>query len=925
MNEYFAIITQNGYDLTATDVNLPHQYSGNIPIKIVKDIEKFSDYELIPFFVHSNFNYVDVVASNEAFPMEYNAETGIAILPYEAFKKRGYLFISLTLKENDGDKVIYTGTVMLDIRNSLNGENTIPTETVWVDAIVQFVNNYMNTNYEPKYNELFQNSQELQKDAENLHQTATSQQKSINQTLQETQELQESASQLVSNAEDLQETVGQQQTQIDDLVDDVTTKLENGDFNGKTILYGEGIPSKTLGDVGDAYINTLTEGLYPYYLFTKDEEDWVPRWSMRGVDGTDTLPILGTMFFPSDEETPTGYEDVEDYYIPSDIVRINGEKTLSETIDELVTNGTTQEQINNAVSNYVDQAIEDGSLANMTIEDDSITPEKTEFMDILKNSPVVTTLSGAGYNQQQTDYIDVDGIDTLYALVEGASTNKCGFNIQYFNSEKTSLSTEAFKGKEESRLIYYSLTDDRSIYMTQKFIIELTKPENTKYVRIIFTNFLDGTHTVQLFYNDSYNEYDEDDNYLIVRDKYNQDKLINDHSIDLLKTNFLTYKNPNLININKVGDTGYSTANDGSPFYQFGGIANNNFFLDYIDTSVHKDVYFRFANNTYANVKNFGRIACYDADKTWLYCDMTGDYVTYTMVRSAMGSTSDHSYITMDDGEQVNAVWVVKLTVPEEVKYIRIGALNSVANVLNLYKYIIVSYDDILNLTAIADRYEKVINEDFKKLVNDCLEDTTEAKTMVMIGDSLTNWGGGSDNGDGFLKIVHDKTGIITKNEGLAGATWQTADGQTQCGVTRVNTLINEEREYDLYCFLLGTNGGSPTDTGETSSDTSTMVGAIRYCLETLKAYDPTAQILVCLPPQRAEGNENQESVNNVIKTIAEYYSVETLDLYHGSGIVPNTKIANINYLSDGLHLNTNGQTVLGNILSAKIKYLLCI
>lgn len=586
----------------------------------------------------------------------------------------------------------------------------------------------------------------------------------------------------------------------------------------------------------------------------------------------------------------------------------------------------TSNEIKNQIKYAVDQAIEDGSLANMTIEDDSITPEKTEFMDILKNSPVVTTLSGAGYNQQQTDYIDVDGIDTLYALVEGASTNKCGFNIQYFNSEKTSLSTETFKGKEESRLIYYSLTDDRSIYMTQKFIIELTKPENTKYVRIIFTNFLDGTHTVQLFYNDSYNEYDEDDNYLIVRDKYNQDKLINDHSIDLLKTNFLTYKNPNLININKVGDTGYSTANDGSPFYQFGGIANNNFFLDYIDTSVHKDVYFRFANNTYANVKNFGRIACYDADKTWLYCDAaTGDYVTYTMVRSAMGSTSDHSYITMDDGEQVNTVWVVKLTVPEEVKYIRIGALNSVANVLSLYKYIIVSYDNILNLTAIADRYEKVINEDFKKLVNDCLEDTTEAKTMVMIGDSLTNWGGGSDNGDGFLKIVHDKTGIITKNEGLAGATWQTADGQTQCGVTRVNTLVSEERKYDLYCFLLGTNGGSPTDTGETSSDTSTMVGAIRYCLETLKAYDPTAQILVCLPPQRAEGNENQESVNNVIKTIAEYYSVETLDLYHSSGIVPNTKIANINYLSDGLHLNTNGQTVLGNILSAKIKYLFCI
>lgn len=337
MDEYYAIITQNGYDLTATDVNLPHQYSGNIPIKIVKDTEKFGSYELIPFFVHSNFNYVDVVASNEAFPMEYNADTEIAILPYEAFKKRGYLFISLVLKENSGDKVIYTGTVMLDIKNSLNGEHTIPTETVWVEAIVQFVNNYMNTNYEPKYNELFQNSQELQEDAENLHQTATSQQKSINQTLQETQELQESASQLVSNAEDLQETVGQQQTQIDDLVDDVTTKLENGEFDGKTVLYGEGIPAKTLGKIGDVYVNTSSTGLYPCYLFTKDGEDWTPRWTMRGIDATDTLPILGTLFLPEDEKTPNGYGRSDEYFIPVDYLGVDENTTLMDVVNKKLT------------------------------------------------------------------------------------------------------------------------------------------------------------------------------------------------------------------------------------------------------------------------------------------------------------------------------------------------------------------------------------------------------------------------------------------------------------------------------------------------------------------------------------------------------------------------------------------------------------
>lgn len=372
MDEYYATITQNGYELTATDVNLPHQYSGNIPIKIIKDTEMFGDYELMPFFVHSNFNYVDVVASNEAFPMEYNAETQVAILPYEAFKKRGYLFISLVLKENNGDKVIYTGTVMLDIKNSLNGENTIPTETIWVEAIVQFVNNYMNTNYEPKYNDLFQNSQELQEDAENLHQTVTTQQETLDGTLQTTQELQETTSQLVSNAENLQETAEQQQTQVGDLVDNINTKLENGEFNGKSVLYGEGIPAKDLGNVGDVYINTSPTTLYPFYLFTKDGEDWTPRWTMQGVDGTDTLPILGTLFLPEDQVVPSGYGKSDEYYIPADYIGVDGNTTLmsvvnnktslkseNTVIDELT---LTENQIENPTSVKVQMKDKNGKV-----------------------------------------------------------------------------------------------------------------------------------------------------------------------------------------------------------------------------------------------------------------------------------------------------------------------------------------------------------------------------------------------------------------------------------------------------------------------------------------------------------------------------------------------------------------------------------
>lgn len=241
----------------------------------------------------------------------------------------------------------------------------------------------------------------------------------------------------------------------------------------------------------------------------------------------------------------------------------------------------------------------------------------------------------------------------------------------------------------------------------------------------------------------------------------------------------------------------------------------------------------------------------------------------------------------------------------EDVSCVRFRSPYS-ANDVTLFPYLIFSDKDITDLAVLPEQYP--------------LE---APKSMLMVGDSLLNWGGGNDYADGFLKIVHEKTGVATTNEGLAGAWWQTGDGQDYCGVNRINTLISDGRKYDFYCIMLGTNAGSTTDTGETSADTSTMCGAIRYCIETLKAYEPTKPILICLPPQRAEGNENQERVNEVIKTIVESYGVKTLDIYHNGGIVPNTKIASINYLTDGLHLDVNGYTVLGNLLSAEINYLL--
>lgn len=287
MADYYAIITQKGYSLEVSDVNLPHQFSSNIPIKIIKDTQTFSNYDLLPFFVHSTRQYIDAVRANEGILMEYDEVSQIAILPYSAFNKKGYLFVSLAMKEKNGDKVLYTGSARFDIKESINGEDTIPVESVWIDAITKYVDTYMNEKYKPTYDALLENAEDLQGQAESLHNTVTQQQQNINNTLQTTQGLQENIEEINETTEQLQQTTTQlqnnvnltvqkatqQQEQIDDAIDvmgnyeivqeDPTQiRFKKGDGTyGDTVNLGDNLASKSMVNAGyDTYSGNSYSG-----------------------------------------------------------------------------------------------------------------------------------------------------------------------------------------------------------------------------------------------------------------------------------------------------------------------------------------------------------------------------------------------------------------------------------------------------------------------------------------------------------------------------------------------------------------------------------------------------------------------------------------------------------------------------------------
>lgn len=616
----------------------------------------------------------------------------------------------------------------------------------------------------------------------------------------------------------------------------------------------------------------------------------------------------GTKYNTAGEAVRKQIQAAEAKIVPvDDTLQESGKAADAKTVGENI----------NSLKEEIDNLKQNG--ATTTIADGSVTPEKTDFLTYKKaGDEWGCTLEASGYLGVATvEYLDVQDIENITVLVTDTNYNPNVYIACYDKSQSELQGFTVVSELEKQRVIdiYTGNNTASTVYVT-KTPLKLTDVcvKNTRYIKVKVAQYKStDDSSIKVVTGELYNG----ENYVEWNDKY-ENNIIKDSGVTLRKTDFVTYNNPNLIDYTNFASCGYTSNTEDMThtFNQFGG-AYQIYFKDYIDVSEKKSVYIRAVRSSDTIKSPFnGQYACYDSEKKYI----SRDLVTTTHMRE-IGSYN--ATVEMDDGHQVVkcTVTVDRIDIPDNVSYIRFGKPSYIN--YKEFKYLLVSYNDILNVTAINEKYEKVVSDDWKEAVKSCF-DESNASTGVFIGDSLMDWGGGGDEANGFLKIVHDKTGLVTKNEGYAGATWQDGDSQTYSAVDRINTIISEGRTYDLYCFMMGTNGGSNVDKGETSADTTTMCGAIRYCMEKLKAYHPTAYILVCLPPQRAEGNENQEQVNKVIKAIVESYSVKTLDVYHHSGIVPNTTIANIGYLSDGLHLGENGITMLGNLLASEVKYLLC-
>ena len=189
-------------------------------------------------------------------------------------------------------------------------------------------------------------------------------------------------------------------------------------------------------------------------------------------------------------------------------------------------------------------------------------------------------------------------------------------------------------------------------------------------------------------------------------------------------------------------------------------------------------------------------------------------------------------------------------------------------------------------------------------------ESPLAGKKICLIGDSNTQY-----NANGFKTYFEETYGCSFTPNGTAGATWELRDGYASA-VEKVDEMIANADEstslctdYDFVLIMMGTNCSAVGTVEDTSAITTTMCGAIRYCLEKLLYYYRKSKIGVILPPQRADGNDSQLERNTLIQQICEEYSIPTLDLNRRGQIVPNAKTPDGSnfYVDDGLHFGANG------------------
>lgn len=213
-----------------------------------------------------------------------------------------------------------------------------------------------------------------------------------------------------------------------------------------------------------------------------------------------------------------------------------------------------------------------------------------------------------------------------------------------------------------------------------------------------------------------------------------------------------------------------------------------------------------------------------------------------------------------------------------------------------------------------------------------------KGKKIVFLGDSITEGCGTTSAENTFVYRV-GKEGEFreSKNYGIGGTRIARQTVPSACEIwdndycKRVEELDDDA---DIVVVFGGTNdfGHGDAPIGNFSDrSVYTFYGACHHLMTRLHERFPGKPIIIITPLHRLNedsprGDNKPDDVAplkkyvDIIREMAEYYSLPVLDLYSVSGIQPKVDIIREKYCPDGLHPNDEGHKILTSKILAFLK-----
>ena len=206
------------------------------------------------------------------------------------------------------------------------------------------------------------------------------------------------------------------------------------------------------------------------------------------------------------------------------------------------------------------------------------------------------------------------------------------------------------------------------------------------------------------------------------------------------------------------------------------------------------------------------------------------------------------------------------------------------------------------------------------------------------LGDSITEGAGTSSHDKMFTMLIEREYGAICQNYGIGGTRIARQKTPTEEKWDRdfISRVPEMDNDADIVVVFGGTNdfGHGDAPLGKPCDRTpDTFWGACHCLMSELITTYPNAVNVICTPLHRLtedmpNGDNKPAPVGtlktyvDIIRTVAEYYSLPVCDLYAMSGLQPRVDSVRERFVPDGLHPNDAGHAILAERIVGFLKSL---